>query len=111
MPTRDIDKLTEAEAERLHWLIQEAGEVVQAATKVLIHGKHSRHPNGGPTNIERLEDEIGNLYAAVGLMFQEADTSPHMINRMIARKIHEPFYLHHNTFSDSTKADSEKFLT
>jgi len=59
--------LTPQEAEVLALIAEECGEVVQAIGKILRHGLESRHPNGGPTNREALEAEIGNVLAAATL--------------------------------------------
>lgn len=67
--------LTEAEAERLALLVEECGEVIQAAAKVLRHGWDSRHPNAidGPTNRQQLEKEVGHMRQAVGMMLHAED--------------------------------------
>ena len=60
--------LLPAEAERLALLREECGEVQHAIGKILRHGWESTHPDGGPTNREALQCEIGHVYAAVELM-------------------------------------------
>lgn len=70
-----FNKLTPAESERLALLIEECGEVIQAASKILRHGYHSYDPTVAPedrvTNLEQLEKEIGHLDHAIGLMAVE----------------------------------------
>lgn len=65
---------SKAEAERLHMLAEEAGEIVQACMKILRHGYHSFHP-GRPngTNLGDLEREIGNFQELVEDMVAAGD--------------------------------------
>lgn len=61
--------LTPAEAERLAMLIEECGEVIQAATKVLRHGWDSHHPdNPHADNRNMLHVEIMDLQGVIGAM-------------------------------------------
>lgn len=63
--------LTDAERERLAWLIEECGEVIKACGKILRHGygdTTSKYDNRGD-----LEEEIGHVGAAVGLMKDNND--------------------------------------
>ncbi|HEX9429611.1 MAG TPA: hypothetical protein VF944_04470 [Candidatus Bathyarchaeia archaeon] len=64
--------LTEGERERLEMLIEEAAEVVQAATKVLRHGYSSYNPNlpeeTRGTNRSDLIREFNDLLAIAGEM-------------------------------------------
>lgn len=53
--------LSDAERERLALLAEECGEVIQVIGKILRHGFESRHPDGGPTNRELLEIELGHV--------------------------------------------------
>ena len=70
-----IPDLTPAEIERLALLMEEMGEAAQAIGKILRHGYGSRHPDGGPTNREALEKEIGDVRAAISLMIEKGDLS------------------------------------
>lgn len=65
--------LTPAEAERLALLCEELGEAQQAIGKILRHGYESTHPDGGPTNRETLEREIGDIYAAAQMLEDAGD--------------------------------------
>lgn len=73
------DQLTMGERELLIILIEECGEVIQAATKILRHGPYSRSPlrPDSPCNKEHLGEEIGQLdyliekVQSAGLIFQE----------------------------------------
>lgn len=67
--------LTPAATERLALLIEECGEVIQAATKVLRHGWDSHNPlkRDGTTNAEMLAKEIGQMTLAVNLLEENYD--------------------------------------
>ena len=56
--------------EALYLFIEECGEAVQAATKVLRHGLESCHPNElrGANNSDNLHKEVGDLMAAVEIL-------------------------------------------
>jgi NTP pyrophosphatase (non-canonical NTP hydrolase) len=66
--------LTPAELERLALVMEEASEVVQAATKILRHGYEGRYDEG-PTNREALERELGDLRYAIALLIGADDIS------------------------------------
>jgi hypothetical protein len=68
-----FSKLTPAEIERLALLGEEMGEAHQIIGKILRHGYHSCHPNGGPTNRRLLEKELGDVRAAIALMLTAGD--------------------------------------
>ena len=74
------NSLTPAQAERLHLLIEECGEVIQVAAKTLRHGYESYDPTVAiscrETNRQALEYELGHVYAAVMRMTlnQDVDT-------------------------------------
>jgi NTP pyrophosphatase (non-canonical NTP hydrolase) len=61
--------------ERLVLLAEELAEAGQAVCKILRHGYESRHPDGGPTNRETLERELGDVRAAVVLLLELGDLS------------------------------------
>lgn len=70
--------LTLAQAERLEMLIEECGEVIQAATKILRHGYDSTHPDnedesGTHNNRTDLEDEIKDVLSVVSGMGVKRD--------------------------------------
>lgn len=66
--------ITKAEAERLHLLIEECGEVIQAATKVLRHGYESCHPERPErTNRDDLRREIIDVRAVMHGMCKHDD--------------------------------------
>ena len=66
--------LTEAERERLEMLIEEAGEVIQAATKVLRFGYNNYHPDRpSVTNKQELASEIKDFEAVAFYMYKTDD--------------------------------------
>jgi hypothetical protein len=72
--SQHFNRLTPAEAERLAMLAEEAGEVVQAVTKILRHGYESYHPTDpGMNNRSILRAEIADLRAVWELMFEAGD--------------------------------------
>lgn len=88
--------LTPAEAERLALLLEEAGEVAQAIGKILRHGYESTHPDGGPTNRETLERELGDMKAAISLMLERRDLNRAFIEAHGEKKRERVRqYLHH----------------
>ncbi len=76
-----FNKLTPAEAERLAFLAEECGEVIQIVGKVLRHGYGSVDPTqlSAPDNRFMLERELGDLHAVVQLMMLRKDIDPHAI--------------------------------
>lgn len=64
---RPYSRLTNSQVERLAMLVEECGEVIQAATKVLRHGYESFDPDNPAltSNAEHLEREICDLLAVV----------------------------------------------
>ena len=68
-------ELTEAQIERLNLLQEEAGEIVQAASKVLRFGWDNTYPKVGCSNLEHLEKEIGGICAILSLMAANSDIS------------------------------------
>lgn len=75
--TRHFNGLSPAEAERLAMLIEECGEIITAATKVLRHGYESRHPLADDrTNRDDLDREIEDVLAVVQEMRINGDIDP-----------------------------------
>lgn len=62
-----IDPMNKGQVERLFLLIEECGEVIQAATKVLRHGWEGSYDNG-EKNRAALERELGDVLAILALM-------------------------------------------
>ncbi len=103
--TRHFNRLTEPEQERLAILVEECGEVIQAACKILRHGYESTNPKAitpedenPETNRAALEREIGDLGHAVARMEKAADINPLAIRARAASKPARILpYLHHQT--------------
>lgn len=91
-----FNRLTPAEAERLALLAEELGEATQAIGKILRHGYEIRHPDGGPTNRESLEREMGDVYHAMLRMWGAGDMNGNAVTQRAddkARSVGR--YLHH----------------
>ena len=97
-PTRHFNELTEPEQERLVILVEECGEVIQAACKILRHGYESVNPTvkDSESNRQALERELGDLGHAVARMESSADINPLAIRARAQSKPEriKP-YLHH----------------
>jgi NTP pyrophosphatase (non-canonical NTP hydrolase) len=66
--------LTDAERERLAFLSEECGEVVQAIGKIQRHGFENRYDNG-VTNRQQLEIEMGHVLQCMRLLLYARDVS------------------------------------
>lgn len=107
-----FNKLTPAEAERLAFLAEECGEVVQAVGKVLRHGYNERSPFNDRVledNRYDLEKEVGHVLAVVELMLGSSDLDAtkvalHQVKKL--RSILDDTYMHeqHNA-DDKEKSD------
>lgn len=90
--------LTPAEAERLALLAEECGEVVQVIGKILRHGYDSRHPDNmdGPDNRALLEQEVGDLSAAVSIAMERGDIQYSKVTKAHRSKLRRiEKYFHH----------------
>ncbi len=95
--------LTDAEDERLALLIEECGEVIQSACKILRHGYESTNPKipHSETNREALQRELGDLSHAVRRMADADDISGDVVVRRGESKAeHVKQYLHHQEISN-----------
>jgi NTP pyrophosphatase (non-canonical NTP hydrolase) len=63
-----FNRLSDGQAERLAMMIEEAGEIAQAAAKALRHGLESYHPDTMETNREALRREFIDLLAVWRIM-------------------------------------------
>lgn len=91
-----FNKLKPAEAERLFLLLEELGEVQQIIGKVLRHGYESCHPKGKTPNRTLLENELGDVFAAVEMMVAQADLNlSRIIEAKLAKLRKVKKYLHH----------------
>ena len=79
------DQMSEATKEKLVLLIEECGEVIQAATKILRFGLYSTY-NSGETNVNALEREIGDVQAAVEQLTSANTLNPLSIHRYCIEK-------------------------
>lgn len=88
--------LTNAEAERLAVLMEELAEAQQVIGKILRHGYESTHPDGGPSNREELQKELGDVRNAERMMIEAGDLDPAAIQlRAKAKELTIGQYLHH----------------
>lgn len=94
--TANFNKLSASETERLAILVEEMGEAHQAIGKILRHGYESTHPDGGPTNRESLEHELGDVRHSMIRLCNSKDLSKAQIH-WFADKKEETInpYLHH----------------
>lgn len=62
--------MTRGRREALVHLSEECAEVIVAISKTLRHGFDSFHPDnpGGPTNLEAIADELGDVLAGVDIL-------------------------------------------
>lgn len=74
--------LSLSQKERLALLIEECGETIQAATKILRHGYDSYNPFDAHrvTNRAQLAKEIGHIGVAVELLANERDIEVALVN-------------------------------
>jgi NTP pyrophosphatase (non-canonical NTP hydrolase) len=97
-----FNQLNPAEVERLALLAEEMGEAIQVIGKILRHGYESTHPNGGLTNRALLEKEMGDVRAALVLMFGANDIDANRVGlAMHEKRERMRQYLHEQT-NDST---------
>lgn len=93
-----FNDLTNGEAELFAVLAEECGETTQAVAKILRHGKHSWNPEvvGKRSNIEDLENEVGDILAVVEIMVRVRILDMTNIQSLKAAKLERIFkYLHH----------------
>ncbi|HRP26375.1 hypothetical protein [Thauera sp.] len=77
-----MNKLTDAEAERLAMLAEEAAEVVQIVGKILRHGYDSYHPlQPDVLNRELLDDELRDLLTVAKRMVGKGDVEGNFFAR------------------------------
>ena len=101
--TGHFNGLTPAEAERLAILIEECGEVISMACKVLRHGYESTDPTDilSPTNREMVAGELGQVWQAINAMVKAGDISAAIIHESeVDRWDRIKPYLHHQCDHD-----------
>lgn len=92
------NELNDAQLERLAILAEEMGETLQIIGKIMRHGYESYNPvvDTGMTNRRELERELGDVYAAIGMLSDAQDVSAHGVGqRMIEKKRNIKKWLHH----------------
>ena len=105
MTWQPFNELDPAQAERLAILAEEMGEAIQIIGKVLRHGYESRHPNGGLTNRQLLEKELGDVRWAMIFLCKQGDLSKTAIHACADEKaITVREYLHEQPTNKSGDA-------
>jgi NTP pyrophosphatase (non-canonical NTP hydrolase) len=92
--------LSDGSQERLHFVMEEAAEVIQACAKILRHGNHSRNPDveNSLTNKEHLSHELGQLMCVVDLMTNYFELDDGLIHDGYAAKERSLLeYSHHQS--------------
>lgn len=100
--------LSLAQAELLTVLTEELAESIKEIQKIQRHGYESTHPDGGPTNRENLERELGDVRVLVILLLQTGDISDDRMTEFARRKMRRiGRYLHHSTvdFDESEQSN------
>ena len=100
--TQHFNGLTEAEQERLAILIEECGEVVQAACKILRHGYESKNPTipQSETNRQALEREIGDVMHTVNRLLNSDLNGSAVAARAASKAARMLPYLHHQGITE-----------
>lgn len=76
-----MNKLTNAQLERLAKLSEECGEVIQIVSKIIRHGYDSSHPDyKNIPNKALLEKELGDVLAMINMMFNANEINIHSVN-------------------------------
>lgn len=68
-------------------LIEECGELVQAASKKLAYYRTEQHPDGGPPLSNRLENEIADVVAACHFCIEVMELDHEHIRNRTAEKV------------------------
>lgn len=101
-----FNTLSDAEAEALAWLAEEAAETIKSVTKILRFGLHSKNPDdneSGNDNRADLNREVGDMQAALCLCSDLGMISTSAVHKASLRKIKTVGkYLKHQNLSDST---------
>ncbi len=82
--TQQNTPVTAAQNERLVHLIEECGEVIQAACKVQRFGWNGRWkdgPHAGKANFEVLEHEMGDVRAGMIILVKAGDVRKDVIHK------------------------------
>lgn len=85
----DVHYPTQAQAEQLAFFTEETGEALHAVGKVNRHGYDSRWPkHDGPSNLDRLEEEIGHVLAAIDILVETGAVDVERIASSRVDKLH-----------------------
>lgn len=88
--------LSAAESERLAMLIEECGEVITAATKVLRHGYECHHPERpSDTNRRDLEREMADVEAVLSMLYMAGDVTAPIDLDVSRARLRKRQYAHH----------------
>lgn len=89
--------LSEAQRERLEVLVEEAGEVVKAGTKILRHGYDSYNPDDpeAGNNERQLRKELLDLFTVAERMIAEHDIGQIDFNKSAEVWKRKQQYMHH----------------
>ncbi len=89
-----FNKLSAAELERLAFLSEECGEVIQAVGKIIRHGYNSTWNN--LSNRDKLEVELGDLMYAFQLMSDAKDINKEFVANYLKDRVNPTVnYFHH----------------
>jgi NTP pyrophosphatase (non-canonical NTP hydrolase) len=94
----EMNGLTDAQEERLTLITEECAEVIQAVSKIKRFGFNSNY-NGGITNLESLQHELGDLQLILKVMIERGDVNKEAIEqRTIDKRTKINQYLRYNVF-------------
>lgn len=75
------DDLTDEQLYNLEVLVEEAGEIIQAKSKIIRFGLHDYHPKNKMPNQQKLGMEIGNMLKMVDILVDQGIILTEDINR------------------------------
>jgi len=94
---KHFNKLSPALLERLALLSEECAEVCMIVGKIIRHGYNSYNPDTNECNANLIEQEIGDLFAAIELLEKSDEISMKRIMIHKEGKLERvKQYLHHN---------------
>jgi len=75
------------DSKNLEILAEECAEVIQIKSKITRFGLQDRYPSGGKTNQERLEEEIGHVFAMVDVLMHRGIVTEEGVEAGRVRKL------------------------
>ena len=66
---------------------EECAEVIQSISKVFRFGFHAKYPENGPNNLEKLEEEIGDLLCMINLLIENRIIREHNLQKAALAKL------------------------